>query len=286
MDEQPFCGSRAMTLRVNFINPFGTRAYDEIIERTLSHFARPDTELTVTHLDGCPADIDFLYNKHIIEMATYEAVMRSEEDGFDAVIIGCCYDPGVRVARELVDIPVIGPLESSLHMADYHGHRCTVVTDHRKAAPYLRDLVRLYNAESKVTSVRTIDWYVRDMIHDTEAVAEDVIAMSQRVTSEEDDSECIVLACTIIAACYQSRLIAGGAPAEIPVINPNLMALKMAETLGDLHRAGGYQISRRGLYQAPEGHHREEFEKARANYRAAISAWPADEATAVEHAAE
>lgn len=278
-----------MTLRVNFINSFGTRAYDEIIERTLSHFAREGTEMTVTHLDGCPADIDFYYNKHIVEMATFEAVMQSQEDGFDAVIVGCCYDPGVRAARELVSIPVIGPLETSLHMADYHGHRCTVVTDHRKAAPYLRDLVRIYNADSKVTSVRTIDWYVRDMIHDPGAVAEDVIAMSKRVIADEEDSECIVLACTIIAACYQSYLIAGGSPAEVPVINPNLMALKMAETLGDLYQRGGYQISRKGLYQEPEGHYRQEAQKARANYRLAMTHWPKDDEAArqkVERAAE
>ena len=32
----------------------------------------------------------------------------SRSAGYDAVVVGCCYDPGVRVARELVDIPVVG----------------------------------------------------------------------------------------------------------------------------------------------------------------------------------
>lgn len=77
--------------------------------------------MDVTHLTNCPPDIDFYYNKHMIEQSLYEEVMRSEEAGYDAVIVGCLYDPGVRVARELVDIPVVGPLEASFQMAANFG---------------------------------------------------------------------------------------------------------------------------------------------------------------------
>jgi allantoin racemase len=60
--------------------------------------------------------------------------------------------PGVRVARELVDIPVIGPLEASMQMAGYFGHSYTIVTDHHKAVPYMEDQVRLGGARPTIAA--------------------------------------------------------------------------------------------------------------------------------------
>ncbi len=122
-----------MGLKINFINPFGTPAYNPLITETLLPYARPDTKLVVTNTTDCPENIDYFYNKHIVELVVAEHVMKAEADGFDAVIVGCCYDPGVRMARELVDIPVIGPLEASVQFAPYFGHDYVLITDHKKA---------------------------------------------------------------------------------------------------------------------------------------------------------
>lgn len=53
-----------MTRRINFINPFGSSAYDAVIKKTLDHFCADGTSLDVTHLGSCPPDIDFFYSKH------------------------------------------------------------------------------------------------------------------------------------------------------------------------------------------------------------------------------
>ena len=254
-----------MTRRIDFINPFGTRAYDELIRQTLSHYAAPGTELRISHLEGCPPDIDYFYSKHLTEAVVYERVMQSEEEGFDAVIVGCCYDPGVRVARELVDIPVIGPLEASMQMAPCFGHSFTILTDHHKAAPYLEDMVKVSGLGGHCRGVRTIEWYVRDMINDTDSVARDTVEASRRVI-EETRAEMVVMGCTIVAACYQLSLMKGSPAPNFTILNPNLMALKMAETLADLKQNGGYQISRTGYYEKPTGYFGEEFRRARAHF--------------------
>jgi allantoin racemase len=239
-----------MTRRINFINPFGTHAYDEIIHATLNHYASEGTELVITHLDGATADPDYFYPKHMMEMSLYEAIMKSEEDGFDAVISGCCYDPGVRVGREVVDIPVVGPMEASLQMAPYFGRSVAIVTDHRKACEYMRDYAKVTGLDGNIRGFEVIDWYIRDMIKDADGVGKDVIEVAKR-TVEKTGAEAIILNCTIIAACYQTYLINGGTPAEVPVINPNLMALKVAEPLADLRKNNAYQISRVGYYRKP-----------------------------------
>lgn len=258
-----------MSLKVNFINPFGTTAYDGLILETLSHYASDGTELVVTHLDACPADMDYFYPKHFVELALIDAIKQAEEDGFDAVISGCCYDPGVLVARELVDIPVIGPFEASLNLLSYYGRTAVIVTDHVKAGSQMKDNVKLYGASDRVLGLDVIDWYVRDMVNDTAAVAQDVVRVTAAAIARTG-AEAVILNCTIIAASYQKYLMEGGEPAPFPILNPNLMALTMAESVGRLRQKGAAGISRLGFYGQPkDDHFRKTTEATRAAWQAA-----------------
>jgi allantoin racemase len=253
-----------MAVAINFINPFGTPVYNELIKETLLPYARPGTELVVRNTENCPENIDYYYNKHIVEMAVFEEVMKSEADGFHAVIVGCCYDPGVRVSRELVDIPVVGPLEATMAMAPFFGHDYALITDHHKAVPYIRDLVRLYGG-TQCRDVSCIDWWVSDMIRDTQSVARDTLAVTKRVI-EEKGVEAVILACTIISASMEKWLRDTNGPRDLPILNPNTMSLKMAESLADLKSQGLYNISRRGYYQKPQTRNAKEFAEVRARY--------------------
>ncbi|MGE0211295.1 MAG: aspartate/glutamate racemase family protein [Parvibaculaceae bacterium] len=258
-----------MGCKINFINPFGTTAYDDLIRETLTHYCREGTRLDVTHLDGCPADMDYFYPKHFVEAALLEAIRRSEEDGYDAVISGCCYDPAVRTARELVAIPVIGPMEASINMLPYYGRTAVIVTDHVKAGALMKDNIKTYGASELILGLDVIHWYVRDMVKDTESVARDVIDVTSKAV-EKTGAEAVILNCTIIAAAYQKYLMQGGKPAPMPILNPNLMALSMAEALAHLHRKGAYQISRLGYYAQPaDDHFRGVSEKTREAWHAA-----------------
>jgi allantoin racemase len=243
-----------MPRRINFINPFGTTAYDDLIIETLSHYAMDDTKLEVTHLEGCPADMDYFYPKHMVEGALFEAVKKSEEDGYDAVISGCCYDPGVMVSRELVNIPVVGPFEACLSMLSYYGRTAVIVTDHVKAGSQMKDNVKLYGASERILGLDVINWYVKDMVLDTSAVAQDVVSQTAK-SVERTGAEAVILNCTIIAASYQKYLMNGGKPAPFPILNPNLMALSIAESLANLHQKGSYQVSRLGYYAQPKDSH-------------------------------
>jgi allantoin racemase len=254
-----------MERRIAFINPFGTPAYDEIIRETLVPYASSETQVDVVHLDGAPANIDYYYPKHLMELRIFEEVRRLDAEGYDAAVVGCCYDPGVKVARELVDMPVVGPLEAALNHASYFGHDFTIVTDHRKAVPWLEDLVRLHGA-GNCRGVRAIDWYVTDMILDPAAVAADAVRMCT-AAMDEDHAEVAILGCTIIAGCLEHEIRRTGEHAAVPILNPNLLALKAAETLADLYRQGKYAISRRGFYQRHEQHDPTEAQEVRRRYR-------------------
>jgi len=239
-------------MRICFLNPFGTPDYDAIITRTLAPSLRPGTDVEVRHLEDSPRNIDYYVPKHLVEVEVLKAVLAAEREGFDAFVIGCCYDPALTQARELVSIPVIGPLEASVLLARPFGHRFSVLTDHLKAVPEI------------CRSVRAIDWYVDDMIGDPASVARDVYARSAEILAS-DRSEVIVLGCTIVAACYEQTVLSGHDElADLAIVNPNLMAVKLAELFADLNLAGQYRISRSGYYQQHGQHDQAEAAQIRA----------------------
>ena len=244
--------------RICFLNPFGTDQFDELIRETVLPYLRPETEMEIAHLEDCPRNIDYYVPKHLVEVDVLRAVLEADRDGFDAFVIGCCYDPALAQARELTDMPVIGPLEASVLLARLFGHRFPVVTDHRKAVPEIEDRVRVYGVEPNCRSVRAIDWFVDDMVRDPEAVARDAYERCSAVM-EADCTEAVVLGCTIIAACYE-RAVLGGARelGREAIVNPNVLAVKVAELFADLRAAGQYRISRRGYYQQHAQHDPEE----------------------------
>jgi allantoin racemase len=161
-------------------------------------------------------------------------------------------DPSVITIEPLARSGAEPPAEAAMNHASYFGHRFTVLTDHRKAVPWLEDLVRLHGA-ANCRGVRCIDWYITDMIKDPTAVADDAAALSMKWL-EDDGSEVIILGCTIIAGCLEREIMTTGRHRDLPILNPNLLALKAAETLADLHRMGKYTISRAGQYQRHEQH--------------------------------
>ena len=244
--------------RICFLNPFGTDDYDGLIAETLTPSLRGGTEVEIRHLEGAPRNLDFYVPKHLVEVEVLRAVRAAELDGYDAMVIGCCYDPALTQARELTDMPVVGPLEASASLARLFGHRFSVVTDHEKAVPELEDRIRIYGLEANCRSVRAIDWYVDDMIGDPAAVARDAYDRCREVL-ERDRAEVVVLGCTIVSACYEREVLRGAAElGSLAVVNPNLMAVKVAEMLADLRAVGQYRMSRRAYYRKHADHDAEE----------------------------
>ena len=236
-----------MPNRVALINPVGSPLYDDQMRRTVQPFARDDTQLAVYVFRRCPEDIAFYVPQHIIEMALLELAPCAERAGYDAIVIGCCFDPGVRVAREAVDIPVVGPLEAALNYASFFGHSYSVVTDsHPKSAPMIRDLVRAYGA-GNCRGVHAVDFGAPEMVGQPMQVADNATAVFRDVLTS-DGSDLVVIGCTTIAACLEEAIAIDPGYAEIPFLNPTTVALMAAENLISLRRRGRYSISRSGYY--------------------------------------
>lgn len=240
-------------MRICFLNPFGTDAYDGLIGEVLAPTLTPGTDLEIRHLEAGPRNLDYYAPKQLVQVEILRAAKAAERDGFDAVIIGCVYDPALTEARELLQIPVVGPLEASLAFSRAFGHRFAIVTDHHKAVPEIEDRVRIYGAEANCRGVESLGWFVDDMVKDPDAVARDTYAHVQEVM-RRTGAETVIVGCTIVSACFERACLSGAPFADVSAINPNVLAVKMAESLVGLQRVGQYRISRRAYYQALEAH--------------------------------
>lgn len=247
-------------MKICFLNPFGTPVYDQLISNVLTRSLRDDVRLEIRHLDSDMENMDYFAAKHVLEISIMKEAVRAEQDGFDAFVIGCCYDPALTQCRELVDIPVIGPLEASIGNVRPFGHRFAIVTDHAKAATEITDLVRRYGQESNCKKVTSVGWFIDDMIKDPLSVARDAFSASREVMADTG-AETVIMGCTIVAACYESVAAKDPELQGLSVIDPNIIAVKQAEMLADLHASGQYRISRSGYYQQLSSHSRAQWDE-------------------------
>lgn len=204
--------------------PLGPEELDRRRAFLVEH-AAASTETDVRDADSGPPSIESAAEESLAVPAILDAVPRLAEEGFDAVVIGCFGDPGLSAARELVDIPVVGPAQASAHLAAQLGNRFGILTVVDEVVPQLRRLMRYYGLEGLLADCRAVDVPVlelRDRRHEVLGTLE-----RQGTASLEAGADALVLGCMTmgfldVAADLGERLGA-------PVVNPVLAALKAAE---------------------------------------------------------
>ena len=161
-------------------------------------------------------------------------------------------------------------------MAPYYGHDYVLVTDHHKAVPYLRDLVKLYGG-TQCRDVSCINWWVTDMIQDTEGVAKDALAKSRKAM-EDKGAEAVILGCTIIAASMEKWLIDTKAKRDLTILNIEHIFAEDGGIPGRSEEARPLQHQPQGYYQKPQQRNGSEFAEVRAKFGrpSALRSWTID----------
>lgn len=208
--------------------------------------ARAGTVINVVALDdSVPAEADPT-DPYVIP-AILRKIQEAEREDMDAVIINCMEDPGLEGGRQLVNIPVIGPAQASFHVAAMLGYKFSVLFPLDNSY-YIEKLVERYGLIHKLASVKILDASLEILATDRETSIESLVKSSLEAI-KQDGAHVIVPACmyTIgMAGEVQTRLKELGFP--IPVLDPGLLAVRMAETLVDL----GVSASKR-TYPKPLG---------------------------------
>jgi len=177
-----------------------------------------------------PESVECFYDDTIAAPHILELAKNAERDGFDAVVISCFFDPGLRAARELLSIPVTSAGESSLHLACSLGNRIGIVTTVANSIPVIHHLVRTLGLERQIATIRAASIGVLEL-DKSENTIEALLKETTRAIVE-DKSDVIVLGCTgmteIAVALRQRVLVSGYA---VPIVDPLRAAIQWAEML-------------------------------------------------------
>ena len=119
-------------MRIRLIIPITGLTGEGVEERLsyLNEIADPGTEVEAVQVEVGPPAIESEADAVLAGPDVLRLVREAERDGVDAAIIWCGGDPALAAARELVDIPVIGPGESMSALSMVLGRKpCRVVPD-------------------------------------------------------------------------------------------------------------------------------------------------------------
>jgi allantoin racemase len=220
---------------IHVINPTITSRWNPKTQEAYAAAARPGTHITVVSLEWGTASIESLRDEVLIAPGVVSRAVEAEKAGADAVVVDCMADPGLFAARELLEIPFVGPAQASMHLAAMLGHKFSFLTVFEQDVPAFEDLVTRYGLSTRLASVRAFNIPVLSLEEDINETVRVLVELAER-TVKEDHAHVIVPGCTGLAG-LAPRIQAGlrERDCEVPVLDPPSVALKQAEGLVDLN---------------------------------------------------
>jgi len=185
-----------------------------------------DTELESASVERGPPSIESRYDAIMASPDILRLIKEGEAEGADAVVVSCMGDPGVMAGKELVNIPVLGPCETSMLVASALADKISIVTVLQNEVCAIKDNIRSYNLSQKLASVRAVNIPVLELSKDTERTVDALVEESEKAI-KEDGAKAIILGCTGMTGLGQKL----AERIDIPVLDPLLVTVKFAEML-------------------------------------------------------
>ena len=202
-----------------------------------------ETQIPAQFIDA-RFDVDFVGSKRLMTLANsyydmfimegiiVEAGMKAEEEGFDAVCINTVSDSGLSALRSRLSIPVIGPGQSSFHIASMLGQKFSILTMWQPWVPIYTKALNEYGLTNRCVSIRDIDTRpdVQELLEGKEEIVFEKLGAEGAKAIEEDGADVIILGSTTM---HQSHRYLDE-KLSVPVINPGLVAYKLCEMFLEL----------------------------------------------------
>ena len=235
-------------VRILWINPVGTDADDAAMGAELRREAAPNTRVDVCSLPGAgPEHLEWNALSAVVAGPTMGVIRwASEQQGYDAAIIGCFYDPFLRGARELAGpMAVTAPAAACMHIAATVGERFSILVGRRKWIPEMHENVVKYGYGDHLASFRVLDMSVDEFQADPETTKQRILSEAESAV-RVDGADAVILGCTMEFGLYtevQHKL-------GVPVIDAVTAPLRYAEFLAALGADHGWRTSRVGGYDS------------------------------------
>ena len=175
---------------------------------------------------------DSYYDTMLMDMSVFEAGIKAEEEGFDAVCIDTVSDSGMYALRSRLNIPVIGPGQAAFHAACMLGHKFSVITMWDEWYHLYKKILSEYKLEARCASLRSIKTRpdLEELLEGKEEVIFKKLEEESLRAIEDDGADVIVLGSTTMHQShgYLSEVL------PVPVINPGQISYKLCEVFLEL----------------------------------------------------
>lgn len=228
-------------MRILVINPNTSQSMTDEIRSTLEQYKVEGDELTVISSVKGSESLESFFDYSLASVAVMETLSNYNTYEYDGILLACFGDPGLYALKEILLSPVIGIAEASLSTSILLAETYSIITASQKAIPMMKNMVRQYGMESRMTSIESMNLSVLDVDCNKQMLKEKFGEVIDKCISQ--GAESIILGCagmTGISSELQEEK-------KIPVIDPivvgyyNLRTLIMSKLF----------ISNIGMYKEP-----------------------------------
>ena len=231
-------------------------AYSEAMRQHIAKVVRPDTEVVMhgqlpgtypSNYPGSDIAISSLYHLHSLQWLVQ--AIRAQREGFDGYAMATLCNPLIREIRSVVDIPVIGYGEASMHVACMLAQNFGILLFIDRMIPLYAEQIATYGLSSRCVGIRPANFTFNDVLtgfENPQYVIERFHESARAMIKE--GAEAIIpgeMPMNILLAKNGVTSIDG-----VPIIDGLAVTMKLTETFADLRRSVGMKQSRHGFFGA------------------------------------
>src|SRR4030095_2310733 len=165
---------------------------------------------------------------HVLQTpAIIRKIVWAEQNGYDAVVQGNTFDPGVEAARQAVRIPVIGVFRATLHAATIVSNSIAIIVPLKEHIAYAWQIVHSYGMQGFVKDIAAIGMYDETVEHRIDAIFARATEV-MRATIKTRGAGCIIplggaVVPTLVSPKDLEREVG------VPVLNTKAIGIRFAE---------------------------------------------------------
>lgn len=245
-------------------------AYSDNLHAHLEDVSRAETDV---QLMGAPKGRGIAGNYRAFKLQDEAALVKDfirlrHRNDIDGLAIGSSFDSGLREAREILSIPVLGYTETAVLAAHMLADRFAIIAGTDKFHPIFDELLKVYGLEDRVTGIYTPeaeDRYLSLLGNAYESadvrgeLAEEVGALAERCV--DDGAELIIPgggALPTLLSYMEGITEFHG----VPLMDASAVLVRLTETMADLFAMGAAQTSKQRMYRPPSEEFLTELEDA------------------------
>jgi len=219
-------------------------------EQISAEFHRMVTIDTIPLESGLPS-IESSFDEAINIPEILKKAKWAEENNYNAVTIDCFADPGLDALKELLNIPVVGPFQASVHLAVQLGQKFSIINTVPSLEHVFISLSKKYGVSDNLASIRTLNIPVLDLTTFKENTLLKIVREIKEAVFK-DDADVVILGCTGISVLEDKLRSALNSELlnNIPILDPLKVALYTAINicmLGLVHSKKRYNLPSRSL---------------------------------------